>query len=114
MFASQVEAANDADKDVGYKVFAHGTEMHTRELRAIAGEGEAFHCCTATLRCDPLATPDFAVCIIVHGLPVGYLGATDGADYIRRYGTYTRSCRVAVLGKASEPWRLDVCLDLVL
>ncbi|HWG11264.1 MAG TPA: hypothetical protein VN693_07185 [Rhodanobacteraceae bacterium] len=108
MFASQIEAANDADKDV----FAHGTEMHTPELRATAGEEEACYSCTATLRCDPLATPDFAVCIIIQGLPVGYLGATDGADYIRRYGMYIRSCRAAVLGKASEPWRLDVRLGL--
>lgn len=77
MFASLAENSNE---ESGYWVRIHGTEHHIHELRTIAGEGEVSHECTATLRCDPLATPDFAVCVIVHGSPVGYLGGNQ------RYG----------------------------
>lgn len=111
MFATLTENSNDESED-GIRI--HGTEDHIRELHTIAGEGEVSHEYTATLRCDPLDTPDSAVCVIFHASPVGYSGATGGMKYMRRYGERTRNYRAAFSCKASEPWRLDVRLDLTL
>lgn len=95
-------------------VLVLGTELHTPTLRAIAGEGEVSHPCTAVLRYDPKAAPDFSMRVLIHGEYVGYLGATDRAHYMDKLGTDARSCRAYIMGQASEPWRLDVCLDLSL
>lgn len=100
------------ENEAGRTVLVLGTELHTAVLRAIAGEGEVSHPCTAVLRCDPKAAPDFSVRVLINDEYVGYLGATDRAHYMESLGTDVRSCRAFIMGQESEPWRLDVCLDL--
>lgn len=101
-------------EDCSYPVVVIGTAFYMRELRGIAGHGEVARACTATLRFDPLAEPEWAVCVIVAGWLVGHLGIEDASRFASRYGGHARNCKAVILGQASEPWRMDLCLDLEL
>jgi hypothetical protein len=109
MFGSAWDA-NDRG-DVG--IIAEGTREHVRELRAIAGHGEVCHPCTALLRYDPLQEEPF-VAVIIGESPVGHLSRDDAKRYCARLGTATRGCRAVIMAIASEPWNVDVWIDLEL